>query len=62
MTALVDPDTSRWRSWAAMVEDFGKDHGTTVSVIIKAKFQGGRQSAFEFLRSTLPDTLRPACQ
>lgn len=23
MTALVDPDTSRWRSWAAMVEDFG---------------------------------------
>jgi DNA topoisomerase VI subunit B len=36
----------------SMVEDFGKDHGTTVSVIIKAKFQGGRQSAFEFLRST----------
>ncbi len=35
-----------------MVEDFGKDHGTRVSVIIKAKFQGGRQSAFEFLRST----------
>lgn len=26
MTALVDPGTSRWRSWAAMVEDFG---GTT---------------------------------
>lgn len=23
MTALVDPDTSRWQSWAAMVEDFG---------------------------------------
>jgi DNA topoisomerase-6 subunit B len=36
----------------SMVEDFGKDHGTRVSVIIKAKFQGGRQSAFEFLRST----------
>lgn len=36
----------------SMVEDFGKDHGTTISVIIKAKFQGGRQSAFEFLRST----------
>lgn len=36
----------------SMVEDFGRDHGTTVSVIIKAKFQGGRQSAFEFLRST----------
>ncbi len=36
----------------AMVDDFGKDHGTRVSVIIKAKFQGGRQSAFEFLRST----------
>ncbi len=26
MTALVDPDTSRWQSWAAMVVDFG---GTT---------------------------------
>ena len=26
MTALVDPDTARWQSWAAMVEDFG---GTT---------------------------------
>lgn len=26
MTALVDPDTSRWQAWAAMVEDFG---GTT---------------------------------
>ncbi len=36
----------------AMVEDFGRDHGTRVSVIIKAKFQGGRQSAFEFLRAT----------
>lgn len=36
----------------AMVEDFGRDHGTSVSVIIKAKFQGGRQSAFEFLRAT----------
>lgn len=35
-----------------MVEDFGRDHGTSISVIIKAKFQGGRQSAFEFLRST----------
>ncbi|HVK27896.1 MAG TPA: GNAT family N-acetyltransferase [Nocardioides sp.] len=23
MTALVDPDTSRWQGWAAMVEDFG---------------------------------------
>lgn len=36
----------------AMVDDFDKDHGTTISVIIKAKFQGGRQSAFEFLRAT----------
>jgi DNA topoisomerase-6 subunit B len=36
----------------AHAEDFDRDHGTTVSVIIKAKFQGGRQSAFEFLRST----------
>ena len=35
-----------------MDEDFGKDHGTRISVILKAKFQGGRQSAFEFLRST----------
>ncbi len=26
MTALVAPDTARWKSWAAMVEDFG---GTT---------------------------------
>ena len=26
MTALVEPDTARWQSWAAMVEDFG---GTT---------------------------------
>lgn len=23
MTALVPPDTDRWKSWAAMVEDFG---------------------------------------
>jgi DNA topoisomerase-6 subunit B len=36
----------------SMVEDFGRDHGTRVSVVLKAKFQGGRQSAFEFLRST----------
>jgi DNA topoisomerase-6 subunit B len=36
----------------AMDESFGKDHGTRISVILKAKFQGGRQSAFEFLRST----------
>jgi DNA topoisomerase-6 subunit B len=36
----------------SMDEGFGKDHGTRVSVILKAKFQGGRQSAFEFLRST----------
>jgi DNA topoisomerase-6 subunit B len=35
-----------------MVEDFGRDHGTRITVILKAKFQGGRQSAFEFLRST----------
>ncbi|HJQ93022.1 MAG TPA: DNA topoisomerase VI subunit B [Candidatus Thermoplasmatota archaeon] len=35
-----------------MVEDFGRDHGTRIAVILKAKFQGGRQSAFEFLRST----------
>jgi DNA topoisomerase VI subunit B len=35
-----------------MVEDFGRDHGTTITVVLKAKFQGGRQSAYEFLRST----------
>jgi DNA topoisomerase-6 subunit B len=36
----------------SMDESFGRDHGTRVSVILKAKFQGGRQSAWEFLRST----------
>lgn len=35
-----------------MDEEFRKDHGTRISVILKAKFQGGRQSAWEFLRST----------
>ena len=35
-----------------MDDSFPKDHGTRISVIIKAKFQGGRQSAWEFLRST----------
>jgi len=35
-----------------MDESWTKPHGTRVEVQIKAKFQGGRQSAFEFLRST----------
>ncbi len=35
-----------------MDEAWTKPHGTRISVQIKAKFQGGRQSAFEFLRST----------
>ena len=35
-----------------MDDGFRQDHGTRISVILKAKFQGGRQSAFEFLRST----------
>src|SRR5437764_118999 len=35
-----------------MDEAWTKDHGTRVEVVIKAKFQGGRQSAYEFLRST----------
>jgi DNA topoisomerase-6 subunit B len=35
-----------------MDESWTKDHGTRVEVVIKAKFQGGRQSAYEFLRST----------
>ena len=35
-----------------MDESWTKPHGTRVEVQIKAKFQGGRQSAYEFLRST----------
>ncbi len=35
-----------------MVEGWAKPHGTRIEVIIKAKFQGGRQSAYEFLRAT----------
>lgn len=35
-----------------MDETWTKDHGTRIEVQIKAKFQGGRQSAFEFLRAT----------
>ncbi|HLF16274.1 MAG TPA: DNA topoisomerase VI subunit B, partial [Candidatus Thermoplasmatota archaeon] len=33
-------------------QHWDKEHGTRVEVQIKAKFQGGRQSAFEFLRGT----------
>ncbi|MHB8634271.1 MAG: DNA topoisomerase VI subunit B [Thermoplasmatota archaeon] len=33
-------------------EHWDKDHGTRVEVVIKARYQGGRQSAFEYLRST----------
>jgi DNA topoisomerase-6 subunit B len=33
-------------------ESWTKPHGTRIEVHIKAKFQGGRQSAFEFLRAT----------
>jgi DNA topoisomerase-6 subunit B len=36
----------------AMDDTWTKDHGTRVEVVIKAKFQGGRQSAYEFLRAT----------
>ncbi len=36
----------------AMDESWTKPSGTRIEVTIKAKFQGGRQSAFEFLRST----------
>jgi DNA topoisomerase-6 subunit B len=35
-----------------MDEAWQKDHGTRIEVTIKAKFQGGRQSAYEFLRAT----------
>ncbi len=35
-----------------MDESWTKPHGTRVEVQIKAKFQGGRQSSYEFLRST----------
>ncbi|MCA1819810.1 MAG: DNA topoisomerase VI subunit B, partial [Halobacteriales archaeon] len=35
-----------------MEEGWHRESGTRVAVTIKAKFQGGRQSAFEFLRGT----------
>ena len=35
-----------------MEEGWTIPHGTRIEVQVKAKFQGGRQSAFEFLRST----------
>ncbi|MEK6986040.1 MAG: DNA topoisomerase VI subunit B [Candidatus Thermoplasmatota archaeon] len=36
----------------SMEDSWTKPSGTRIEVTIKAKFQGGRQSAFEFLRST----------
>ncbi|HEX2065829.1 MAG TPA: DNA topoisomerase VI subunit B [Candidatus Thermoplasmatota archaeon] len=36
----------------AMDETWTKEHGTRIEVVLKAKFQGGRQSAYEFLRAT----------
>jgi DNA topoisomerase-6 subunit B len=38
--------------FATEMEHWEKPQGTRVSVTIKAKFQGGRQSAYEFLRAT----------
>ncbi|MGB1698294.1 MAG: DNA topoisomerase VI subunit B, partial [Thermoplasmatota archaeon] len=34
------------------VVDWDKEHGTRIRVVMKARYQGGKQSVFEYLRST----------
>ncbi len=48
----IDTKTNRAKEYSVEADHWDKDHGTRIEVVLKGRYQGGKQSVFEYLRST----------
>ncbi len=48
----IDTKTNEPKTYSTQADHWEKDHGTRIEVVIKGRYQGGKQSVFEYLRST----------
>ncbi len=48
----IDTKTNRAKEHFVEADHWEKPHGTRIEVVLKARYQGGKQSVFEYLRST----------
>ncbi len=48
----IDTKGNKPTTYSESIDHWEKDHGTRFEVVLKARYQGGRQSVFEYLRST----------
>lgn len=52
MEVGIDVKTNRAKEYNVEADHWEKDHGTRISVVLKGRYQTGKQSVFEYLRST----------
>ncbi len=48
----IDTKTNRAKEHFVEADHWDKPHGTRIEVVLKGRYQGGKQSVFEYLRST----------
>ncbi len=52
MELAIDTKTNQPKTFSTELDHWEKPHGTRIEVVLKARYQGGKQSVFEYLRST----------
>lgn len=52
MELAIDTKTNQPRTFSTDLEHWEKPNGTRIEVVLKGRYQGGKQSVFEYLRST----------